>query len=56
MCFLRSWPSSTRTAGRTRPRQLVAAAEAQGLGEGMAASGDPTAGIDLNALLDRLND
>ena len=56
MCFLRSWPSSTSTAGRTSAAQLVAAAEAQGLGEGMAASGDPTAGIDLNALLDRLND
>jgi hypothetical protein len=42
--------------GPDKASQLVAAAEAQGLGEGMAASGDPTAGIDLNALLDRLND
>jgi hypothetical protein len=42
--------------GPDKAGQLVTAAEAQGLGEGMAASGDPTAGIDLRALLDRLND
>ncbi len=34
---------------------LVAAADAHGLGEGMASSGVPTAGIDLDELLARLS-
>ena len=37
--------------GDERAADLVAAATARGLGEGMAASGDPAAGIDLDALL-----
>ncbi len=41
--------------GADKAGELVAAAKAEGLGEGMAASGDPTAGVDLDALLERLN-
>jgi len=42
--------------GLDKAADLVAAAKAEGLGDGMASSGDPTAGIDLDALLERLND
>lgn len=42
--------------GTAKATVLVAAAKAHGLGDGMAASRDATAGIDLDALLERLND
>jgi hypothetical protein len=41
--------------GKADAAALVRAADARGLGEGMAASKDPTAGIDLDQLLTRLN-
>ena len=41
--------------GNGEAAALVAAADAHGLGEGMASSGDPTAGIDLDELLTRLS-
>ena len=41
--------------GHADAAALVAAADAHGLGEGMASSGVPTAGIDLDELLSRLS-
>ena len=41
--------------GHAEAAALVTAADAHGLGEGMASSGVPTAGIDLDELLTRLS-
>jgi hypothetical protein len=43
------------SCGNEAAAALVAAADAHGIGEGMASSGNPTAGIDLDALLTRLS-
>ena len=44
------------SCGLPTATELVAAAKARGLGEGMVASGNPDAGVDLDALLQRLAD
>lgn len=43
------------SCGSEAAAALVAAADADGLGEGMASSGNPIAGIDLDELLTRLS-
>ena len=49
VAFLDSYCGSAEAAA------LVVAADVHGLGDGMASSGDPTAGIDLDELLSRLS-